>query len=108
MMQTEMSESLRRNLLWERRVSKNNMLGFRRTASSGGPQGNVLNGHGPRPLTTNEPPNVVQLSVKGTAANVESVAPAAAAPGGAGQETGTKAFSRNRSWAANDYHYAGW
>ena len=114
MMQTEMSESLRRNLLWERRVSKNNMLGFRRTASSSGAQGNVLNGHGPRPLTTNEPPNVVQLSAKGTTAeknakgNVESVAPAAAAAGGAGQETGTRAFSRNRSWAANDYHYAGW
>ena len=90
------------------------MLGFRRTASSSGAQGNVLNGHGPRPLTTNEPPNVVQLSAKGTTAeknakgNVESVAPAAAAAGGAGQETGTRAFSRNRSWAANDYHYAGW
>ncbi|KAF8343625.1 hypothetical protein F5887DRAFT_851747, partial [Amanita rubescens] len=41
MMQTEMSESLRRNLLWERRVSKNNILGFRRTASTGGgAQGN--------------------------------------------------------------------
>lgn len=111
MMQTEMSESLRRNLLWERRVSKNNILGFRRTASSGGgAQGNVINGL--RPLTTNEPPNVVHLSAKGTTnnninGNAGGAVPAIAA-GGAGQESSTRAFSRNRSWAANDYHYAGW
>ena len=42
MLQTELSESLRRNLLWERQVTRANMAGRR---------GGVLGG-GLRPLTT--------------------------------------------------------
>lgn len=116
MLQTEMSESLRRNLLWERQVSKNNILGFRRTASSGGgARGNALNGLRPLTTTANEPPNIVHLSAKGSKNNVNgnqnNVAGGPSQLGVMGpvaEEPSMRPFARNRSWAADDYHYAGW
>lgn len=63
MLSTELSESLRRNLLWERQLSKVNLTaGVRRTASGGGSRHSVLGGL--QPLTT--APNMVQLHPKGT------------------------------------------
>ena len=66
MLSTELSESLRRNLLWERQVSKVNLAAImRRTASSGGSRLSNLGGLQPlEPLTT--PPNMVQLLPKGS------------------------------------------
>jgi hypothetical protein len=89
MLSTELSESLRRNLLWERQVSMINMVGPRKRPGA-------LSG-GLRPMTT--------VNGDGNAA------------GGASrsgderererEEARRKALARNRSWA-DDYHYAGW
>jgi hypothetical protein len=62
MLQIEMSESLRRNLLWERQDSKVNLVGFRRSASGGG-NGRGLLGGGLRPLTVMNP-SIVKLTAK--------------------------------------------
>ncbi|CCM03602.1 uncharacterized protein FIBRA_05740 [Fibroporia radiculosa] len=88
MLSTELSESLRRNLLWERQVSRNNMTGARR--------GGLL-GNGLRPLTA-----------------VNTDAPRQNEPGTrSGNEADDRearrqrAAARNRSWA-DDYHFVGW
>lgn len=82
MLATELSESLRRNLLWERQVSMINMVGPRKRPSA--------LGGGLRPLTTTNGDNV------------------AGATGSDPQEEARKqALARNKSWA-DDYHYAGW
>ena len=136
MLSTELSESLRRNLLWERQVSKVNLAAaVRRTASSGGSRHSRLGGV--QPLTT--APNMVQLLPKGTLTHpnpgspVTSVRPEQEGgkgdggikkerrtSGGTGDHPGPSvhdenekeqkrrlAMARNRSWA-NDYHFAGW
>jgi hypothetical protein len=112
MLQTEMSESLRRNLLWERQVSKVNLVGFRRSASGGG-SGRGLLGGGLRPLTTTNP-SIVQLTAKKPgAAHGEMHGPEGPPdrPEEGEEEKAERkrlALARNRSWAADDYHYTGW
>lgn len=90
MLATELSESLRRNLLWERQVSKINMMG-------GARRGGLL-GNGLRPLTTVQGQNNQDASTSRQqqqyTADVE-------------EEARRKRIARNRSWA-DDYHYAGW
>lgn len=135
MLSTELSESLRRNLLWERQVSKVNLAAaVRRTASGGGTRHSALGGV--QPLTT--APNMVQLHPKGTTLHLDSESSANTKQGGSeGGGGGSKkerrasggsiatgarpaayddnerekrkklAMARNRSWA-NDYHYSGW
>ena len=133
MLSTELSESLRRNLLWERQVSKVNLAAImRRTASSGGNRHSHLGSV--EPLTT--PPSMVQLLPKGTMAHPNPGSPVRGeqvisggdggiknerrASGGAGDHPGPSvhdeketeqkrrlAMARNRSWA-NSYHFAGW
>jgi hypothetical protein len=71
MLSTELSESLRRNLLWERQVSKVNLAAVRRTASSGGSRLSPLGGI--QPFTT--VPSMVQLLPKGTMAHPNPVSP---------------------------------
>ena len=115
MLQTEMSESLRRNLLWERQVSKVNLVGYR--ASTNGGRNNVLGGL--KPLTTT--PSMVQLRAKGEAGNV-AAGPSNAERtkssdrerrGSGGREAEEReerrrlAMARNKSWA-DDYHFKGW
>jgi len=87
MLSTELSESLRRNLLWERQVSRNALTGARR----GGVLGNNL-----RPLTamTSDP----QKDDSGSKSGHE---------GDDKDERRQRTVARNRSWA-DDYHYAGW
>jgi hypothetical protein len=108
MLQTEMSESLRRNLLWERQVSKVNLAGVRRTASASGQ--NVLGGV--KPLTM--APSIVQLTAKKAGAARGEVHGPAGPPDGRvegpeeKEERRRQALARNRSWAADDYHYNGW
>ncbi|KAF8072291.1 hypothetical protein FPV67DRAFT_931396 [Lyophyllum atratum] len=123
MLQTEMSESLRRNLLWERQVSNVNLAAIRRTASGGGGagRGGTVLGGGLRPLTTL--PSMVQVTARqqGAGGNVNGFSrpeererdrrgSGGAVPTEGPQETEERrkrTMARNRSWA-NDYHYSGW
>lgn len=83
MLSTELSESLRRNLLWERQVSKVNMTGGARRSSG-------LLGGGVRPLTA-----------------VANGGPSGNQPTDPAEERRRAAVARNRSWA-DEYHFAGW
>jgi len=107
MLSTELSESLRRNLLWERQVSKNNLAAMRRSSSGGVNQHDGLGRL--QPFTTIAP--VVQLHAKGTIPLDQQEDPAKRAGGPvteAEREVMRKhAVARNRSWA-NEFHYAGW
>ena len=135
MLSTELSESLRRNLLWERQVSKVNLTAaVRRTASSGS-RLSQLGGVQPlQPILTTVP-SMVQLLPKGTMAHASPVGPVKPKQVSSEGDSGTKkergsggaedhpgpsvedekekeqkrrlAMARNRSWA-NDYHFAGW
>jgi hypothetical protein len=138
MLSTELSESLRRNLLWERQVSKVNLAtAVRRTAGSGGGRPSPLGGV--QPLMT--VPSMVQLLPKGTMAHpnpgspVSTVGPVKPeqggsegdgvkkerrASGGAGDHPGPSVHDEKekeqKRWLAmarnrswaNDYHFAGW
>ncbi|TEB33479.1 hypothetical protein FA13DRAFT_1789922 [Coprinellus micaceus] len=123
MLRNEMSESLRRQLLWERQQAG---VPIRRTTSTGhvGPQrNNALNGL--KPLTTT--PSMVQLHAKGTGNRQQSNLRQEVGASGSGairgsgdrerrassrqsegdQEARRQALARNRSWT-NDYHTSGW
>ncbi|KDQ52728.1 hypothetical protein JAAARDRAFT_111161, partial [Jaapia argillacea MUCL 33604] len=105
MLATELSESLRRNLLWERQVSKINM--------TGGARRHGLLGNGLRPLTT-VTANVVSGEANGGNANGQTSrhTDEASQSGNEGERVEREArkkqaMARNRSWA-DDYHYSGW
>jgi len=69
MLSTELSESLRRNLLWERQVSKVNLAAaVRRTASGGSRLSHLGGGAQPLPPLLTTTPSMVQLLPKGTMA----------------------------------------
>ncbi|KZT67984.1 hypothetical protein DAEQUDRAFT_766748 [Daedalea quercina L-15889] len=87
MLSTELSESLRRNLLWERQVSRNNMMA---------PKRNGLLGNGLRPLTAVHDQS--RNNGSGSKSGDEDEAM---------DERKRRTVARNRSWA-DDYHYAGW
>lgn len=94
MLSTELSESLRRNLLWERQVSKNVMVGQRRQSAT------VLGGNGLRPMTTLAPGESSRNGHGNNTALSEATERA---------ETKRRAMARNRSWADDyDYHTSGW
>lgn len=80
MLATELSESMRRNLLWERQVSKK-VMGPRRQSAT------TLSGNGLRPMTTLPEATRREETEK--------------------TESKRRAMARNRSWA-DDYHYSGW
>lgn len=108
MLATELSESLRRNLLWERQVSKNNLSAMKRSSSGGGSRRGVI--AGVQPFTGM--PRVVQLHAKGTIPSDEQADPTQRAVGvlvteDERNEMRRHAMARNRSWA-NEYHYSGW
>jgi len=90
MLSTELSESLRRNLLWERQVSKVGGQPYQRRPVS------ALN-PGLRPLTS---VNEGQASGSGSG-DTDSPKPESK------EERRKKALERNRSWA-DEYHYSGW
>jgi len=87
MLKTELSESMRRQLLWERQVSSNNnpALVARRTTPGMG---------GLRPLTSNSSDGIKDTTTRNTEAQDRD-------------ERRRRAMARNRSWA-DDYHYSGW
>ena len=92
MLSTELSESLRRNLLWERQVSKVGGQPYRRRPVS------ALN-PGIRPMTSvNEGQGQASGSGSGDTDNPRSESK---------EERRKKALDRNRSWA-DEYHYSGW
>ncbi|KAF7969771.1 hypothetical protein HWV62_25989 [Athelia sp. TMB] len=80
MLATELSESMRWNLLWERHVSKKVMVQRRQSATT-------LSGNGLRPMTTLPEATRREETEK--------------------TESKRRAMARNRSWA-DDYHYSGW
>lgn len=84
MLKTELSESMRRQLLWERQVSSNtNPALVARRANQG------LSGL--RPLTSNS-----SEGIRDAATGAQDK-----------DERRRRALARNRSWA-DDYHYSGW
>lgn len=95
MLSTELSESLRRNLLWERQVSKNVMAGQRRQSATA-VQPLTTNTTTTGELSKNDGPDVKPTSHKGNKAESD-----------AKEERRRRAMARNRSWA-DDYHYSGW
>jgi hypothetical protein len=124
MLSTELSESLRRNLLWARQVGKTSMMGGVRRPSAGG----VL-GAGLRPLTTLSDGR--EVNVNGLQRSHAAMPPPPPPPlppppppppllqqhqhqpqprsseGDPQAARKRAAMARNRSWAG-DYHYSGW
>ncbi|THH29477.1 hypothetical protein EUX98_g4704 [Antrodiella citrinella] len=99
MLSTELSESLRRNLLWERQVSKVNM-------TSGARRGGLLSG-GLRPLTAVTTQEPARMSSHECNPHNQTQTP----PGRTGvhekEDRRRAAMARNKSWA-DDYHTSGW
>ncbi|KAM5539216.1 hypothetical protein V8D89_007089 [Ganoderma adspersum] len=91
MLQTELSESLRRNLLWERQVSRVNLTGRR-----AGTLGSAL-----RPLTAVNGDPAVQQQQQAQGSGQQAQVPDDK------EEKRRRAMARNRSWA-DEYHYSGW
>ena len=87
MLATELSESLRRNLLWERQVSKLNL-------TTGARRGGLL-GSRLQPMTAVNP------------SEQSGSSPGQKAPVDEREERRLAAKARTRSWA-DEYHYAGW
>ncbi|EJD07061.1 uncharacterized protein FOMMEDRAFT_144843 [Fomitiporia mediterranea MF3/22] len=97
MLTHELSESLRRNLLWERQVSKQRPMGLGRRM--------VSNSAAPRPGPTNRS---AAPSVNGHANNIASQPNGTAVSDQVVKEDRHKeVFTRNRSWADN-FHVSGW
>ncbi|KAI0715761.1 hypothetical protein C8T65DRAFT_694593 [Cerioporus squamosus] len=104
MLQTELSESLRRNLLWERQVSRINV-----TARRGGVLGSglrpltTMNGDGP--AATQQPPPPPPPQQQGPSQQQQQQQQQQ--NGEDREERRRRAMARNRSWA-DEYHYSGW
>lgn len=107
MLATELSESLRRNLLWERQVSKTNLLGNANRRNGNGnstrpPTTTMVNGNGIGNAQAGpsqqlqEQQQERQRRGSGEAVAEESMA-----------ERRQRALARNQTWA-DDFHYAGW
>jgi hypothetical protein len=108
MLATELSESLRRNLLWERQVSKTNLLGNagRRNGLGGGGGGSrlvttVVNGNGnaqagPSQQEQQQQQRQHQRGQGSGDGTQDSIA-----------DRRQRALARNRTWA-DDFHYTGW
>ncbi|KAH9957133.1 hypothetical protein BC827DRAFT_1227745, partial [Russula dissimulans] len=106
---TELSESLRRNLLWERQVSKTNLLG---NAGRSNALGGGAGGGGSRPLTTAVDGNGVGDVQAGPSQQQRPQHRQERQGHGEGVEESTLSadnarLARNRTWA-DDFHYAGW
>jgi Protein of unknown function (DUF3295) len=103
MLATELSESLRRNLLWERQISKIGGGGAPRRRST------LLGNDGLRPLTSmatsSNGGNSNQSDGRGgTRSGDETINGRERDPK---EERRRRALAKNKSWA-DDYHYSGW
>ncbi|KAG9224481.1 hypothetical protein CCMSSC00406_0007674 [Pleurotus cornucopiae] len=106
-LQSEMPESLRRNLLWERQVSKMNLGPRRRSTGTG-------EGTAGRPGHLTTTPSMVQLSAKTSNTSVREEEEKERqrqreleAKENEERMRRVLAKTRNRSWA-DDYHASGW
>ena len=122
MLATELSESLRRNLLWERQVSKTNLLGNagRRSGGSGGglrtvsaaANGNAQPGPSQQQVQQQQPRQQKQRQQQQQQQQQQRQGGISAedAPVGAvddnAAERRKRALARNRTW--DDFHYFGW
>ena len=107
MLATELSESLRRNLLWERQVSKTNLLGnaSRRNGLGAGAGGSrlvttVVNGNGNAPAVPSQQQQQQQHRQQRGQGSGDGAQESIA-------ERRQRALARNRTWA-DDFHYTGW
>jgi hypothetical protein len=117
MLATELSESLRRNLLWERQVSKTNLLGNtgRRNVLGGGGGGSrptAVNGNGNNSAQAGPsqqlppPPQQQQQQQQQQQRRQQHPGPAEHTEDSIAERR-RRALARNRTWA-DDFHYAGW
>ncbi|KAH9992205.1 hypothetical protein BJV74DRAFT_951025 [Russula compacta] len=114
MLATELSESLRRNLLWERQVSKTNLLGnaSRRNGNGSGtrpPTTTMVNGNGignaqAGPSQQQQQP---QQQLQGQQQERQRRGSGEAVAEESMAERRQRALARNQTWA-DDFHYAGW
>jgi len=100
MLANEMSESLRRNLLWERQTSRR-MLGGPARGGSG-----VL-GNGLRPLTSTNGANPAAGGVVGGGEQPQGREARSGDEASEAERERRKALPRNKSWA-DEYHSSGW
>ncbi len=123
MLATELSESLRRNLLWERQVSKTNLLGNAgRRNGLGGSGGagsrlvtTVVNGNGNAQAGPSQQQQQQQQREQQQQQQRQQQQQHRHQPGqGSGDgaqdsiaERRQRALARNRTWA-DDFHYTGW
>ncbi|KAH9052701.1 hypothetical protein EDB87DRAFT_1656128 [Lactarius vividus] len=122
MLATELSESLRRNLLWERQVSKTNLLGngARRNANMFGGGGGTgtggmraaatVNGNAQAGPSQQQQVQQQQRQQQQQQRQGNSAGPGDGATGTAVEdnvaERRRRALARNRTW--DDFHYFGW
>lgn len=104
MLQTELSESLRRNLLWERQVSRVNIAGRRSSGvlGSGLRPLTAMNGDGP---TAQEQP--FQQQAAHTQAQGQQQGPSQQPSASEREEQRRRAKARDLSWQ-DDFHTSGW
>ena len=120
MLATELSESLRRNLLWERQVSKTNLLGNagRRNGLGGGGGGSrlvttMVNGNGNAqavPSQQQQQQEQEQEQRQQQRQQQQQHRQGQGSGDGAQEsiaERRQRALARNRTWA-DDFHYTGW
>ena len=115
MLATELSESLRRNLLWERQVSKTNLLGnaSRRNGLGGGGGGSrlvttMVNGNGNAQAVPSQQQQHHQQEQEQR--QQQQLRQGQGSGDGAQEsiaERRQRALARNRTWA-DDFHYTGW
>jgi hypothetical protein len=119
MLATELSESLRRNLLWERQVSKTNLLGNagRRNGLSGGGGGGsrlvtmAVNENGNVQAAPSQQHQQEQQEHRQQQQQQQQQHRQGQGSGDGAQESiaerRQRALARNRTWA-DDFHYTGW
>ena len=115
MLATELSESLRRNLLWERQVSKTNLLGNAGRRGGGGGGGGGLrtvsaaaNGNA-QPGPSQQPRQQLQQRQQQQQQQRQGGSAEDAQVGAVDDnvaERRKRALARNRTW--DDFHYFGW
>ncbi|KAH9847219.1 hypothetical protein C2E23DRAFT_523918 [Lenzites betulinus] len=109
MLQTELSESLRRNLLWERQVSKVKIASRRGGVLSSGLRPlTAMNGDTTQQQLQQQHGQLGQAAFEGQGSGQGQQGQGAPVQEGEDmEERRRKAMARNRSWA-DDYHYSGW
>ncbi|KAI0326453.1 hypothetical protein GY45DRAFT_1339433 [Cubamyces sp. BRFM 1775] len=107
MLQTELSESLRRNLLWERQVSRVNMASRRSSGVLGGGLRPLTAVNGDGPVAAQEQAYQQQQQPAHGQMQGQQQGPGHQPNASDREEQRRRAMARNRSWA-DEFHGAGW